>query len=212
MSYESYPIVGFVFNTNHINARVSACMSAPFPRQFDLHVGKGEWGPTLTHTTPTPIVGNLTDTLTNMSYQRSPYLGVGLIFSRGAFMTQVSQTGPSEKTLWAVPLYAYKGVQHAAGDSYDDIFRRLAALPWSPPGLQFRLRWSSTYTLTYDDPNVTGDLLHVRADLHVEQGQDPEAPDSPPPFWPHKGHPVNFHGTSTRLAAMADLLRCSTVL
>jgi hypothetical protein len=154
-----------------------------FPRQFDLRVGKDEWGPTLTHTTPTPIVGLLTE-----------------------------QTGSSEKTLWAVPLYRYKGVKHAAGDSYDDIFRRLAALPWSPPGLQFRLRWGSTYTLTYDDPNVAGDLVHVRADLHVAQGEDPEAPDSPPPFWSHNGHPVNFHGTSTRLAVMTDLLRSSTVL
>ncbi len=87
-------------------------------------------------------------TFTNMIYQRSPYLGVGLMFSRGGFVTQVSQTGPSEKTLWAVPLYAYKGVKHTTGDSYDDIFHKLPTLPWSPPGLKFRLRWRSTQFVT----------------------------------------------------------------
>ena len=135
-------------------------------------------------------------------------------------MTPASQTEPSEKTLWAVPLYTYKGVMHEAGDSYDDILRKLAALPkWSQPGQQFRLRWGSTFTLTYDKRNLeTGDhnhtvhaeeLVHVRANLHVAAGEDPEAPDSPPPFGQHGGDPVNFYGSSARLAAMSDVLAYS---
>ncbi len=187
-------------------------MSAPFRRQYDLFIGRGEWGPTLAQTTPTPTTGILSDTFTNMSYQRSPYLGISVMFSRGGFMTHVTQTGPSEKTLWAVPLHKYKVVRHEPTDSYDDIVRKLVALRWDPSGLQFRLRWGSTYTLEYEDPQVTGYLAHVRAELHVAPGEDPEPPGSPPPSWPHKGDPVNLYGTSTRLAAMSDLLRCRNVV
>ena len=128
-------------------------------------------------------------------------------------MTQVSQTRPSEKTLWVVPLCKYKDEKHDAGASYDDIFGRQAALPWSPAGLQFRLRWGETYTLAYEDPAVAGDLVHVRAELWRADGEDPEAPDSPPAFGPHGGDPLNFYGarggTGARLAAMLDVLRAS---
>lgn len=195
-------------------------MSAPFPQQYDLHVGKDEWGPTLPHTTAAYLTPPLSPDITNYNYFQSPYLGLGLMFSRGGFTTKVSQSGPSEKTLWAVPLYQYKAVKHCAGDSYDAIWHKLAALPrWGQPGVQFKLRWGVTYTLTYDkhnvfleDQEVGEELVHVRADLHVAPGEYPEAPDSPPPIWPHNRDPVNFYGTSTRLATMSDLLRCSTVL
>ena len=124
-------------------------------------------------------------------------------------MSQVSQTGPSEKTLWVVPLGKYKGEKHAAGASYEDVFGRLAALRWSPAGLQFRLRWGETYTLAYEDPTVAGDLVHVRAELWRADGEDPEAPDSPPASGPHNGDPRNFHFhvSTARLTAMSDMLR-----
>jgi hypothetical protein len=103
-------------------------------------------------------------------------------------------------------------VRHAAGDSYDDIVRMLEEKPWEISGMQFRLKWGSTYTFEYEDPEVTGYLAHVRAELHVAQGEDPEPPGSPPPSCPQKGHPVNFYDTTTRLTAMSDLLRSSNVL
>ena len=187
-------------------------MSA-FESQYTLRVGKGGWGPTLAQTTPTPAPAGLTAAQTNMTYLRSPYLGVGLMFSRGGFMTQFSQTGRDEKTLWAVPLGKYKGVKHDAAVTYDDVFARLSVLPWSPAGLQFRLRWGETYTLAYEDPTVAGDLVHVRTELWRADGEDPEAPDSPPAFGPHGGDPLNFYGarggTRARLAAMLDVLRAS---
>jgi hypothetical protein len=192
-------------------------MSAPLTRQYDLRVGKGEWGPTLPHTSAAYAVPTLSTGTTNYNYFQSQFLGMGVMFSRGGFITPVSQASPSEKTLWAVPLYQYKAVRHQPGASYDDIRLKLDALPqWSPPGVQFKLRWGVTYTLTYDKHNVQAavsagvgeELVHIRADLHVAPGEYPEAPDSPPPLWPHNGDPVNFYGTSTRLAAMSDILRC----
>ncbi len=151
----------------------------------------------------------------------SQFLGMGVMFSRGGFITPFSQAGPSEKTLWAVPLYQYKAVRHQPGASYDDIRLKLDTLPqWSPPGVQFKLRWGVTYTLTYDKHNVQAtvsagvgeELVHIRSDLHVTPREYPEATDSPPSLWPHNGDPVNFYGTSTRLTVMSDILRCSTVL
>lgn len=186
--------------------------ATPFVRQYNLFLGRGEWGPTLPQTTPTPTNAQITDTFTNMSYQRSPYLGISLMFSPGGFMTRVTQTGPSEKSLWAVPLHAYRVVRHRAGDSYDDICQLLAAKPWDISGMQFRMKWGSTYTFEYEDPQVLGYLAHVRAELHVAPGEDPAPPDSPPPCWPHKGDPVNFYGVSTRLAAMSELLSCRNVV
>jgi len=195
-------------------------MSAPWTQQYDLHVGKGEWGPTLPHTTPVYGATNLSPVITNYNYFPSRYLGLGVMFSRGGFTTPDSQTGPSEKSLWVVPSYQWKGVKHRPGASYDDIRLRLEALPkWRSPGKATRLTWGATYTFTYDKHNVESDdyiigeeLVHIRADLHVAPGEDPQAPDSPPPTWPHNGDPVNFYGTSTRQAAMSDILRCSTVL
>ena len=71
--------------------------------------------------------------------------------------------------------------------------------------------------MTYDKHNVAADnddgdnvhteeLVHVKADLYVAPGEDPEAPDSPPAFRRHNGHPVNFYGTAARLAAMSAVL------
>jgi hypothetical protein len=184
-------------------------MSAPLERQYVMHVGKGAWGPTLAQRTPTPGPAALTVALTNMSYLRSAYLGVGLMFSRGGFLTQVSQTGRDEKTLWVVPLDRYKGVKHDAGHSYDDVLNRLAALPWDPAGLQFRLRWGETYTLAYEDAAEAGDgaLVHVRAALWRGDGEDPEAPDSPPASGPHGGDPLNFYGARAGAGLLCDARR-----
>jgi hypothetical protein len=94
-------------------------MSAPLTRQYDLRVGKGEWGPTLPHTTVAYASPNLSVVITNYNYFQSQYLGIGVMFSRGGFTTKVSQAGPSEKTLWSVSLYDYKAVKHAPGASYE---------------------------------------------------------------------------------------------
>ena len=111
-------------------------MSAPLTRQYHLHVGKGEWGPTLPHTSAVYGTTNLSPSITNYNYFQSQYLGLGVMFSRGGFMTKVSQANPSEKTLWAVPLYQYKVTRHQPGASYDDVRLKLDALPqWSPPGV-----------------------------------------------------------------------------
>jgi len=72
--------------------------------------------------------------------------------------------------------------------------------------MQFVLRWGWTYTLQYEDREITGDVIHIKADLFVAAGEDPEAPDSPPAFGRHNGHPVNFYGTAARLAAMSAVL------
>jgi hypothetical protein len=196
-------------------------MSAPLTQQYHLHVGKGEWGPTLPHTSAVYGVTNLSPVITNYNYYPSRYLGLGIMFSRGGFISQISETGPSEKSLWAVPSYQWKCAKHAPGDSYDHIRLKLDAVPrWNPPGVQIRLKWGVTYTFTYDKHNVQAadhagvgeELVHIRADLHVAPSEYPEAPDSPPPFRPHNGDPLNFYGTSTRLTAMSDLLRCGPVL
>lgn len=189
-------------------------MDPPFERQYSIRVGKGAWGPTLQQTIPTPRSMHLSVQATNMSYVLSEYLGLGLMFSRGGFLTRRSQTGPSEKTLWAVPLGRYKCVQHHEGDSYTEILHRLAHRNFDAAGQPFRLRWGQTYTLAFEDPTVTGDLAHVKADVHVADGDDFEAPDSPPPYGQHGGNPVNFYEarcdlvhTKADLAAMLDMLR-----
>ena len=186
-------------------------MSAPLERQYVLRVGKGGWGPTLAQRTPTSRLAGQTVEDTNINYQRCGWLGVGLLFSRGGLMTYRTQTGASEKTLWAVPLYTSKCVRHSVGEPFADVRERLRVLPWVRPGEQLMLRWGETYSLQYEDPTVTGDLVHVKADLWREDGEDPEAPDSPPAFGPHGGDPLNFYGarggTRARLAAMLDVLR-----
>jgi len=188
-------------------------MSVSLPRQYVLHVVKGGYGPTLQHTTPTPSLARLTPAETNMNYCLSPYLELGLMFSRGAFLTQVTQTGPSEKTLFPVSLYKHKRVQHQTGVSYDAIFANLASSQWIQSGEQFRMKWGVTYTLAYEDPTVADDLVHVKANLYDAPGEDPQAPDSPPAFGPHNGDPVNFYGTTPRLAAMSGMLcRCQNCL
>ena len=104
-------------------------MSEPLTQQYHLHVGKGEWGPTLPHTSAAYALTNMTVAVTNYNYYPSRYLGLGIMFSRGGFITPVSQTGPSEKSLWAVPSYQWKAAKHAPGDSYDDIRLKLDAVP-----------------------------------------------------------------------------------
>ena len=185
-------------------------MAAPLERQYAMHVGKGAWGPTLAITTPTRSCPRMTVASTNQNYLRSGYLGLGLLFSRGGFLTFLSQAGPAEKTLYAVPFYSHKRVQHPPEASYAVVCNLLEAAAWNRPGDAFLLKWGETYTLQYE-PEVAGDLVHFRAELHVAAGEDPEAPDSPPTLGPHDGDPLNFYGarggTRARLAAMLDVLR-----
>jgi len=179
----------------------------PFPRQYVLHMGKGGYGPTLPTTTPTPRGVRMSAADTNMNYCRAGNLGLALMFSRGGFLTPSTQTRPDEKTLWAVPLYKCKMViHHPDGEACESVLANLAASQWRLPGMQFALKWGWTYTLQYEDREVTGDVIHIKADLFVAAGEDPEAPDSPPAFRRHNGHPVNFYGTAARLAAMSEVL------
>lgn len=179
-------------------------LSVPFHRQYVMHVGKGVYGPALQYLTPTPWRLRLRPVDTNMSYCRSEILGMGLMFSRGGFLTPFTQTNPDEKVLFAVPLYKCKKLQHRAGQTYEEVLARLASLPWTLPGQQFILQWGSVYSFSYEDPGR--DVIHVRTDLCVAPWEDAEAPDSPPAFGPHNGDPVNIWGTAARLAAMSDVL------
>jgi hypothetical protein len=63
--------------------------------------------------------------------------------------------------------------------------------------------------MQYEDRDITGDIIHVKAELFVAPGEDAEAPDSPPAFGPHNRYPVNFYGTAARLAAMSEVLAYS---
>ena len=184
-------------------------MAAPFPRQYVLYVGKGWYGPTLPFTTPTPHRVRMATADTNMNYCRSGVLGLGLMFSRGGFLTTTTQTNPDEKTLWAVPLYKCKKVRHQGGETCEKLLAKLAAKEWTLPGQQFILKWGRTYSLQYEDRDITGDVIHVKAELFVAPGEDAEAPDSPPAFGPHNRYPVNFYGTAARLAAMSEVLAYS---
>lgn len=178
--------------------------SAPLQRQYAMHVGKDAWGPTLAHTTATPTCPRMTVANTNQNYLRSDWLGLGLLFSKGGFMTVSWQAGPAEKTLCAVPFYRHKLVRHPPGASYAVVRNLLQAAAWVGQGEPYLLKWGSTYTLQYE-PQVTTNHVHLRAELHVAPGEDPEAPDSPPTSWPHNGDPLNYNGTAA-LAAMSHIL------
>jgi len=129
------------------------------------------------------------------------------MFSRGGFLSPITQTNPTEKTLWVVPLYKCKKVMHHRdGETCEELLENLAEKEWTLPGQQFMLKWGRTYSLQYEDLDITGDIIHVKAELFVAPGEDAEAPDSPPAFGPHNGHPVNFYGTAARLAAMSEVL------
>jgi hypothetical protein len=104
-----------------------SALNVPFHRQYALYYGRGAYGPTLQLTTPTTNWLRMKAAETNMNYCGSRDLQLGLMFSRGGFLTPSHETNPNEKTLWAVPLYKLKIIHHQHGETWDGLSAKLAA-------------------------------------------------------------------------------------
>ena len=177
-------------------------LDVPLPKQYIIRVGIGEYGPNLQNTVPAHRTLNLTDLQTNMNYIRVRMIGLGLMFSRGGFLSTKLQTNHDEKTLFAVCLHKCKIRPHNQfGETYDEVMTKIHAgppiCPELSPGRLLIMRWGVTYSILYDDHNIAPSVIHLRAELFVAPGEEEEeGRDSPPPIWTHGRDPSNFYAAA----------------
>jgi hypothetical protein len=165
-----------------------AAAAPVFPRQYDLELGPFLNGAP-TATSPT------TDLQTNNSYVKGQLmpldrLPVGLMFSRGGFLTEtfhmpeIEQTETGDfaepgRSLWVINLVPIRCV--AVPDTVDNVHRLPRTVPLFEPGNIINLRWNRRYIL---EPDGMPQGVLVRA-VDLIPGDIEEEP----PMTVHHGQP-----------------------
>jgi hypothetical protein len=195
-----------------------AAAAPVFPRQYDLEFGPFVNGAAAATSPMTPLQ-------TNNSYvkgQLMPHdrLPVGLMFSRGGFLTEtfhmpeIEQTESGDftepgRSLWMINLVPIRCV--AVPNTVDDVHRLPRTVPLFEPGNIINLRWNRRYILEPDGMPQgvlvrAVDLISGDIDDIVPMNRHGGRPDLGPRLYIPKKRKRNKKKSDTKATEMPGLL------